>query len=105
MRGVALTFIGLFLSGFMSAIAFFVTALLVQNMKDPKNAAKFNGEEHMLVLIYMVFGGVIAMGVTITVAGLWQVIFGRRNMLLIWIFFALIFLTLLVGGIFRVLAN
>lgn len=104
-RGVILTFLGLFLSGFMSAIAFFVTAMLTEAAKNPKTGAKFNGDEYMLIMIYLIFAGVIAMGVTITLAGIWQIIFGRRNMFLIWIFLALIGLTFAVGGIFRAFAN
>lgn len=104
-RGVLLTFLGLFLSGFMSAIAFFVTAMLIQASKNPKTEVKFNGDEHMFIMIYLIFAGVIAMGVTMILAGIWQIIFGRRNMILIWIFFALIFLTFFVGGIFRAFAD
>lgn len=89
----------------MSVIAFFVTGLLMEAAKNPKTAVKFNGDEHMLIMIYLIFAGVIAMGVTIILAGLWQIIFGRRNMYLIWIFFSLIGLTFLVGGIFRAYAN
>lgn len=104
-RGGILTFLGLFLSGFMSAIAFFVTAMLTELDKNPKTAVKFNGDEHLLIMIYLIFAGVIAMGVTIFFAGLWQIIFGRRNMFLIWIFLTLIFLTLVVGGVFRAFAE
>jgi MFS family permease len=104
-RGVILTFLGLFLSGFMSAIAFFVTAMLMQASKNPKTSAKLNGDEHMLIMIYLIFAGVIAMGVTIMLAGIWQIIFGRRNLFLIWIFLTLIGLTFLVGGIFRAFAD
>jgi uncharacterized protein YqhQ len=104
-RGVLLTFLGLFLSGFMSVIAFFVTAFLIDTAKNPRNSANFNGQEHMLILAYLIFGGVIAMGVTMILAGLWQIIFGRRNMILIWIFFALIFITYFAGSIFRGLAE
>ena len=104
-RGILMTVLGLFLSGFMSVIAFFVTTMLMEAAKNPKTGAKFNGDQNMLVMIYLIFAGVIAMGVTVTIAGLWQVVFGRRNMFLIWIFFGLIFLTLLVGSVFRGLAG
>ncbi|MGC2234789.1 MAG: hypothetical protein WA584_01340 [Pyrinomonadaceae bacterium] len=103
-RGVFMTFTGLFLSGFMSVIAIFATALLMQAAKNPQSNAKLNEEPHMLVFVYLIFGGVIAIGLTATVAGLWMAIFGRRNMVLIWIFFALIFLTFAVGGVFQALA-
>ena len=104
-RGVVLTFLGLFLSGFMSAIAFFATTMLMEAAKNPKSGAKFNGDEHMLIMIYLIFAGVIAIGITAIAAGLWQIIFGRRNMFLIWIFLALIGLTFLVAGIFRAYAD
>jgi hypothetical protein len=104
-RGVLLTFLGLFLSGFMSVIAFFVTAFLIEASKNPKNSASFNGTEEMLGLTYLIFAGVIGMGVTMILAGLWQIIFGRRNMVLIWIFFALIAATYVAGSVFRGLAE
>lgn len=89
----------------MSVIAFFVTVFLMEAAKNPKTGAKFNGDATMLVLTYLIFGAVIAMGITAFIAGLWQIIFGRRNMFLIWIFFALIFLTFFVGTVFRALAE
>jgi len=89
----------------MSVIAFFVTAFLIEAAKNPKSGAKFNGEEHMLILTYLIFAGVIGMGITMIFAGLWQIIFGRRNMFLIWIFFALIFVTYFAGSVFRGLAE
>ena len=104
-RGVALTILGLFLSGLMSVIAVFVALLVAAAAKDPRNGANFNGKEPLLVLGCLIFAGVIGIGVAMILAGLWQIIFGRRNMVLIWIFFALIFLTFFVGSIFRALAE
>jgi hypothetical protein len=104
-RGVLLTFLGLFLTGFMGVIAFFVTEMLMSAAKDPRSGVKFNGDENMLALIYLIFGNVIAIGVTMTLAGLWQVVFARRNMVLIWLFFGLIIVTLFIGTVFRHLAG
>src|SRR5215204_7615887 len=56
-RGLALTVLGLFLSGFMSVIAIFVTGFLVEAAKNPKSGARFNGEEHMLILVCLIFAG------------------------------------------------
>jgi MFS family permease len=103
-RGALMIFIGLFLSGFMSVIAVLATGLLMQAAKNPNTSSKLNEETHMLVFVYLIFGGVIAIGLAATVAGLWMAIFGRRNVVLIWIFFALIILTFFVGGIFQALA-
>ena len=85
----------------MSAITFFVTTLLASAAKDPKNGAKFNGDAHMLLMIYIIFGALIAGGSTAAIGGAWQAVFGRRNMFLMWICFALLLVALFVGGAFR----
>ena len=104
-RGVALIFVGLFLSGLMSVVTFFVTALLLAAKQDPRNGAKFNGDEHLLLMMYVIFGALIGSGLTAIVGGLWQAVFGRRNMFLIWGFFAFVFIAFFVGGLFRGLAG
>lgn len=104
-RGFFLLLIGLFLSGFMAAVAFFVSLLLMNAVNDPGSASRINGESSMLMMIYGIFGLVIVMGLTSMLMGIWQMIFGKRNRFLIWIFFALIILTLFAGGIFRILAE
>ena len=104
-RGVALIFLGLFLTGFMSVIAFFVTVFLLAATKDPRNNAQFTGSESLLLMIYIIFGSLIVSGLTATVGGIWQAVFGRRNMFLMWICFALLLVALFVGSAFRVLAD
>lgn len=52
----------------------------------------------MLVGVYIIFGGVIAIGLTAILNGFWQIVFGRRNMILLWLFLTLIFLTFVAGG-------
>ncbi|HEY8562188.1 MAG TPA: hypothetical protein VIL74_17570 [Pyrinomonadaceae bacterium] len=104
-RGVALVFLGLFLSGLMSGVAIFVTLMLAAAAEDPRNRVNLNGAEHLLILGYLIFAGFIGIGVTMIAAGLWQIIFGRRNMVLIWVFFALIFITFFIGSVFRGLAE
>ncbi len=104
-RGFFLALIGLFLSGFMAAVAFFVSTLLMGAMNNPDSARKINNESSMLLMIYGIFGLVILMGMTSILMGIWQMVFGKRNRFLIWIFFALIFLTLFVGAVFRFFAE
>lgn len=105
LRGALMIALGLFLTGLMSAITILVTGLLAAAAKDPRNSAQLNEEPHMFVIVYLIFGGVIAIGLSATVAGLWMAIFGRRNMFLIWLFLALISITFAVGGIFQGLAG
>lgn len=104
-RGFFLLFIGIFLSVFMSVIAFFVSGLLMNAMNNPESARKINAETPMLFIVYGIFGLVIVIGLTSMLMGIWQLIFGKRNRVLIWIFFGLLFLTLFVGAIFRGLAK
>ena len=103
-RGVALIFLGLFMSGLMTAVSVFVTLLLAAAANNPRNNAQFRGSESMLLLMYVVFGALIAGGLTATVGGAWQAIFGRRNMLLMWICAAFLLLAFFVGSLFRGLA-
>lgn len=104
-RGFFLLLIGAFLSLFMSVIAFFVSVFLMQASHNPATARELNRESGMLLMVYGIFAMVVAMGVVAMLAGVWQMIFGRRNMILIWIFLALVTITFFVGGVFQIFAN
>ncbi len=100
-RGTILLLLGLFLIGLMGGIAVFVSMLLMQAAQRPENTAKFNQDEHLFLMVYIVFAGVIGMGVAAAMSGIWMLIFGKRNRYLFWLFMALLFLTLVVGRIFQ----
>ncbi len=104
-RGFFLVLIGLFLTGLMGTIAVFVYGLLMGAMNNPDSARKINDQTPMLLFIYGIFGLVIVIGITSMLMGIWQIIFGKRNRVLIWIFFGLIILTVFVGAIFRGWSN
>lgn len=104
-RGGLLVGIGLFLSGFMTVITIFVTAVLADAVKKPGINTRLEEEPHMFVMIYLIFAGIIAAGGAITLNGLWMLIFGRRNMLLFWIFIGLLVVTFIVGRAFTALAH
>ena len=97
--------IGLFLSGLMSAITIFVTVLLEQAAKKPGTNIRFEAEPNQLFLMYVVFGGVIAAGAAAIFNGIWMLIFGRRNMVLLYIFLGLLAIVFVAGGIFTRIAN
>lgn len=101
-RGVLLVVVGLFLTAFMSSIAVFVGGLLIQSAQHPETSRKLNEEMPFLIMMYVIFGGVIATGLTSILNGFWQIVFGRRNMILVWLFLTLIFLTFAVGGVLQV---
>ena len=89
----------------MSAITVFVTVLMTAAARDPRNNAQFRGNELMFLLMYAVFGALIACGLTGAVGGAWQALFGRRNMFLMWICGALLSSALFAGTLFRGLAG
>ena len=100
-RGWVLIGCGLFLAGFMSAITLFVTGLIYNSTNDAAMRAKLESEMHLFVLMYLVFGGVIAAGLTALAMGVWQIVFGRRNRLLVWLFMALVTAAITVGVSFQ----
>ena len=65
----------------------------VINNNDPRASTKFTGSESDMMFMFGVFALVFFIGLTSLAAGLWQVIFGKRNLILVWIMLGL-------GGIF-----
>jgi hypothetical protein len=104
-RGVVLIGLGLFLSIFMLAISAAVTTLLMNAADEPRYGDRLENEGHMFVLVFLIFGSVIMIGVSAVAMGLWQYVYGRRNMILLKLFFTLIGITFAVAGIFSALAN
>ncbi len=104
-RGWVLLGLGLFLVAFMSAITLFVTGLIYKSANDAATSAKIESEMHLFVLMYLVFGGVIAAGLTSLAMGVWQIVFGRRNRWLVWLFMTLIGVTISIGVSFQYLVK
>lgn len=99
-RGIIQVVSGLFLVVFMGAIAIFVGAMLVGASKDPSSAKRVQEAAGTLLIIYAIFGLVIVFGLHGLIMGLWQIVTGRRNQLLIWIMWGLLLLLLFAGGVF-----
>src|SRR5690349_8966120 len=73
----------------------------VINNNDPRASTKFTGTENDMMFMFAIFGLVFFIGFTSLVAGLWQVIFGKRNLILVWIMLALGGIFFIVGTIVR----
>ena len=99
-RGIFLIVVGLFLVAFMGGIALFVSNLLADAMKDPTSAKRITDEAATFFAIYLIFGVVIAFGLRSVVIGTWQVIFGKRNKVLIYGMWAILFLIIIAVGFF-----
>lgn len=85
---------GGFLTILIGAIAAFVAMLVTQ---PEKLGAHFTArDDKQLFVIFGILALVFALGLTFTLAGIWQIIFARRNRFLIWI--ALFLIVVVFGG-------
>jgi hypothetical protein len=62
---------------------------MIANSDGPGTGSRFTGTRSDMLFMYGVFGLVLVFGLTSLVAGLWQLIFGKRNMMLVWIMLGL----------------
>jgi hypothetical protein len=62
---------------------------MIANSDGPGTGSRFTGTRSDMLFMYGVFGLVLVFGLTSLVAGLWQLIFGKRNMMLVWIMLSL----------------
>jgi Protein of unknown function (DUF3681) len=97
-RGIVLSVIGIFLAGFIGAVAVGVGMLLLGS-KDPETIRKVNSEIYIFLIIYLLFGAVFLFGIHSIVSGLWMAIAGKRNRVLLWVMWVLLFAVMIVGGI------
>lgn len=74
------------LGGFLLVAMTFVTGWMYNVIFYPQtaNGAKFTGDADDLAMIAGVFGFVFLFSFIALIAGLWQLILGRRNMILVW---------------------
>ena len=97
--GVALVFIG----GFIALIMLGVLALIIGIFAQTP-ASKIRGEEGKAIFAVGVVLATLGIGIAFGVAGLWQIIFGKRNRWIVWISLALVVITFLVGRIFMAIS-
>jgi len=84
----------------MGAIAIFVASMLADGTRDPSNAKKIQEQASLLLVIFAIFGMVIIFGLHGLVMGIYQIATGRRNKVLIWIMWILLFGLMFVMGMF-----
>ena len=60
--------------------------------------SRFNGTQQQLMIIFGIVGFVILFGVVSFVAGLWQLIAGKRNKVFIWLVAGMAFVLLIGAG-------
>jgi len=90
--GVVLVVLGGALMAGMAVLSWVMYGV-IQSSSDPRASTRFTGSESDMMFMFGIFALVFFIGLTSFVAGLWQVIFGKRNLILVWIMLGL-------GGIF-----
>ena len=103
--GGVLAVLGSFLMVVMGAIILFFIGLAATAGKKNISGPRFSGTKNDLFLVFIILGFVFFFGFVSFVAGMWQIILGRRNMVLIWVILALGVVFLVGGSIFRVIVG
>lgn len=100
--GVVLVVLGALLMGGMAVLSWIMYGV-IQGSSDPRASTKFTGSESDMMFMFGIFALVFFIGLTAFAAGLWQIIFGNRNIWLVWIMAALGGIFILVGAAVRYL--
>jgi hypothetical protein len=96
-RGGILVCTGAFLILFMGGIAGFV-GYLIWGGGAPGAAAKFHGEEVKILAIFGLFGLVMLIGGVSLLTGLYQLIYGRRSQVMVWVMMFLVVVLVVAGA-------
>ena len=93
--GGVLVFLGGFISAMMAFIGMFIYGALART-----GGSRFNGSENELIFAAGIIGLTFIVGISFALAGLWQIIFGRRNTFIVWVSIGLVIVLLVIGRIF-----
>ncbi len=99
--GVVLFLIGGLLSSIGGGL-FVLVALLVAQAGQPGSNVKMTEEARggvIFLFIFGIFALLVALGLTAMLAGVWQILFGRRNKFFVYVFLGLVVVTLIAGSI------
>lgn len=94
--GMGMTLAGTVSFVMMFVISYFVAGLVFAPKAD--SSAEFTGTNADLITVFAIFAGVLIMSFFFTTAGIWQMIFARRNKILLGLGLGL-GLTMLFGGL------
>ena len=100
--GWILLLLGTFLVLFMGAITF-VVASIISRTGEPGSTQSFNGGPKEILMIFGIFGLVLAFGFASMVAGFWQVRYGRRSKHLVKIMVGIAIALLVIAELVQVL--
>lgn len=98
--GGVLVFLGGFIAALMAFVAAFIYGVLAQT-----DARRFNGSETELLFAVGIIGLTFVVGLSFALAGIWQIIFGRRNTIIVWVSLGLVIVLFVIGRIFVVMTR
>lgn len=78
----------IFLGGFLTVVPAVLTVVVmnvIANSDKPGSTTKFTGSDTNMFFMFAIFAVVFMFGLASLAAGFWQLIFGRRNKILVWI--------------------
>ncbi|HEX8368051.1 MAG TPA: hypothetical protein VF604_05885 [Pyrinomonadaceae bacterium] len=93
--GGVMIFLGGFISAMMAFVGMFMYGALTQT-----GGSRFNGSGNELMFAVGIVGLTFIVGISFALAGLWQIIFGRRNTFIVWISIGLVIVLFVIGRIF-----
>jgi hypothetical protein len=89
-RGVIQIVTGVVLVAMMIGLAVFIGVAMTNASQDAAQAKRIAGERTLFIGIYGLFAVIILFGLNGIAMGAWQLTFGRRNKVFIWIMIALL---------------
>ena len=87
--GLALVVLGGGLTASMAWLTLLVSRI-IEHSDDPGATTRFTGTASDATFAYGVFGVVLALGLTFVLAGVWQIVYGRRNKKIVFVALALV---------------
>ena len=96
-RGAIMVFLGGFLIALMGTISIWMYGVIFH---PAANGARFNGDANELAMIAGIFGFIFLFSFIAVITGLWQLILGKRNMILVWTIMAFGFIFIIGGTAF-----
>jgi hypothetical protein len=93
--GGVLVALGCFVSSIMALVAVYAYGAVMG-----MNGRSFSGTKTDLMFAAGIIGLTFVVGVSFALAGLWQIIFGRRNTFIVWISIGLAIALFVIGQIF-----
>lgn len=90
-RGTILVVVGLFLIALIGGISIFIAVLLFGSANQtPEGTRRVQEAMSALLVVYALFALLIAFGLNSLISGIWMLVTGRRNRVMLWVMWGLL---------------